>query len=388
MPSFVERSANVSKAVSDTLRGKTFDNGVLCSSEQALVYEAPLRDQIYAELHNWKVYILNDQEMEKLARVMVTPSFGINPRIVGKPPQFIAQQAGFSIPPDAPAMIAPLKGVGRDYPLSMEKLSPVLALYEVPDYNAGVDVCIQLLRFGGLGHTMSFHSTNQERIVETGLRVPVFRLVINSPATHGSVGLTTGLDPAMTLGCGAVGGNITSDNITPVHLINIKRVAFEVRDAASASPAPVAYPGRTRTAGAAPQAAQSLEDRIAKFLDNRLGGVTPKAPQASPPAPPPQNPHSHSATVQLGEHKIYPIHPPEPPKTSIIPTPAIYPVSTGNPHNKEKAEMIGPLDFVCEDDVRQAITAGKIIGIHSRTIITPSANDLAFNRNIFKKIEG
>ena len=131
-------------------------------------------------------------------------------------------------------LIAPLAGVGRDYPLSIEKLSPVLSWYVVQDWREGCERCKEILRYGGMGHTMSIHSRNEQIILEFGLKKPAFRIVVNTPTTHGSVGMTTGLDPAMTLGCGGWGGNITSDNISPKHLLNIKRLAYEITPAQSA----------------------------------------------------------------------------------------------------------------------------------------------------------
>jgi acetaldehyde dehydrogenase (acetylating) len=122
--------------------------------------------------------------------------------------------------------------VGRDYPLSIEKLCPVLSFYVVRDWREGCERCIQILRYGGMGHTMSIHSKNEDVILQFGLKKPAFRICVNTPTTHGSIGLTTGLDPAMTLGCGGWGGNITSDNISPRHLLNVKRLAYEVRPAA------------------------------------------------------------------------------------------------------------------------------------------------------------
>lgn len=385
VPSFIERSANVAKAVDDTLTGKTFDNGVLCSSEQAMVYETPIRDQVLAELKRWKAHFCSDAEMQALAAVMVTPTFSINPKIVGKSPAFIAQQAGFSVPAETSVLIAPLKGVGKEYPLSIEKLSPVLALYEVPDFNAGIEICNKLLRFGGMGHTMSFHSTNRDLIIQTGLRVPVFRLVINSPSTHGSVGLTTGLDPAMTLGCGAVGGNITSDNISPFHLINIKRVAFEIREAPKAAPSPVNYNSPSQPAANPPQ---SLNDRISRFVSQRFGAVAAPAATPKPAEMPARDEAVSEPSVRVGQHKIYPIRPPEV-KAAMISHP--HPSSIIHPHNNKPAnpgkDMIGPVDFVCEEDVRRAINANQVIGIHAKTIITPSARDLASNKDVLKRID-
>ena len=165
----------------------------------------------------------------------MTPQRLPNPALVGKSALFIAGKAGISAPPGTTVLIAPLTGVGRDYPLSIEKLCPVLSWYVVKDWREGCERCIQILRYGGMGHTMSIHSKNDDVILQFGLKKPAFRICVNTPTTHGSIGLTTGLDPAMTLGCGGWGGNITSDNISPKHLLNIKRLAYEVRPAQRAS---------------------------------------------------------------------------------------------------------------------------------------------------------
>ena len=159
------------------------------------------------------------------------------PALVGKPAAFIAEKVGMKVPSGTRALIAPLTGVGRDYPLSIEKLCPVLSWYVVKDWREGCERCIQILRYGGMGHTMSIHSKNDDVILQFGLKKPAFRICVNTPTTHGSIGLTTGLDPAMTLGCGGWGGNITSDNISPRHLLNIKRLAYELRPAVASVPA-------------------------------------------------------------------------------------------------------------------------------------------------------
>jgi acetaldehyde dehydrogenase (acetylating) len=182
----------------------------------------------------------------------------------------------------------------------------------------------------------------------------------------------------MTLGCGAVGGNITSDNISPLHLINIKRVAYEIRPAQQ-----INFSGEFRKQSGpsdnpAPAKAGTLEDKIAGFLNQRGFKTTPT------PVPPPPNPitpkpqEAEAPSVSFGQHKIYPI---QPPTTLVIPNPEI----NVNPHNN--SQIIGPVDFVCEDDVRKALLARKIIAIHKKTIITPAARDLAFNQNLFKKID-
>ena len=165
--------------------------------------------------------------------MLVTPQRLPNPALVGKSATFIAEKCGITVPADTRVLIAPLDGVGRDYPLSIEKLCPVLSFYVVRDWREGCERCKQILRYGGMGHTMSIHSQNDQVILEFGLKKPAFRIIVNSPTTHGSIGLTTGLDPAMTLGCGGYGGNITSDNISPRHLLNIKRLAYEMTPVAS-----------------------------------------------------------------------------------------------------------------------------------------------------------
>src|SRR5687767_355935 len=230
-PAYIERSADTAKAVRDIVTGKTFDNGVLCSSENSVVVDAPLVDEVKRQFAANGGYFMSPAESAAVARILVTAQRLPNPALVGRPATFIAQQAGISVPPQTRVLLAELAGVGRDYPLSIEKLCPVLSFYVVSDWREGCERCQQILRYGGMGHTMSIHSRNDEVILQFGLKKPAYRIVVNTPTTHGSIGLTTGLDPSMTLGCGGYGGNITSDNISPRHLLNIKRVAYEIRPA-------------------------------------------------------------------------------------------------------------------------------------------------------------
>src|SRR5499426_3357223 len=243
-PAFIERTANVRKAVHDVITGKTFDNGVLCSSENSVVVDEPIADEVKREFVAQGGYFMNKAESDAVARVLVTPQRLPNPALVGKSAVFIAGKCGVTVPPETRVLLAPLEGVGRDYPLSVEKLCPVLSYYVVKDWQEGCERCKQILRYGGMGHTMSIHSQNEQVILEFGLKKPAFRIVVNTPTTHGSIGLTTGLDPAMTLGCGGYGGNITSDNISPRHLLNIKRLAYEVTPAVNRFEGPEA--GSTR----------------------------------------------------------------------------------------------------------------------------------------------
>src|SRR5256712_727436 len=232
-PAYIERTANVKKAVRDIITGKTFDNGVLCSSENSVVIDEPIAEDVKREFQGQGGYFMNAAEMDGLARVLVTPQRLPNPALVGQTAIAIAEKCGIKVPPETRVLIAPLEGVGRNYPLSMEKLCPVLSFYVVSDWREGCERCKEILRYGGMGHTMSIHSQNEQVILEFGLKKPAFRIIVNSPTAHGSIGLTTGLDPSMTLGCGGYGGNITSDNISPRHLLNIKPVAYRIRSASS-----------------------------------------------------------------------------------------------------------------------------------------------------------
>lgn len=229
VPAYIERSADVPKAVRDVINGKTFDYGTLCSSEQSLICDEAIRDAVVEEVKKNGGYFLSEAEVDAVSKVVVTAQGLANPEIVGRAATFIAQKAGVTVPAETRVLLAPLKGVGRDFPLSIEKLSPVLAFYVVKDWHEGCERCIQLLRFGGVGHTLGIHSKDDTVIREFALKKPVFRIIANTQTSMGATGYTTGLAPSMSLGCGAYAGNITSDNITPLHLINIKRLAYERR---------------------------------------------------------------------------------------------------------------------------------------------------------------
>src|SRR6476620_11221725 len=289
-PAYIERTADLEKAVRDIITGKTFDNGLLCSSENSVVVDAPLAEEAKRLFAAYGAHFLSKTEQDALAKVLVTPQRLPNPALVGRPATFIAQQAGIQVAPGTRVLIAELAGVGRDYPLSIEKLCPVLSFYVVADWREGCERCKQILRYGGMGHTMSIHSRNEQVILEFGLKKPAFRIVVNTPTTLGSIGLTTGLDPSMTLGCGGWGGNITSDNISPRHLLNIKRLAYEITPLpVRREPSTVAggsaglpkAPAPPRVAGGIP--AEPLALRIDEFLASR--GYTPPSAAAPPPRP-------------------------------------------------------------------------------------------------------
>ncbi len=230
VPVFIEQTANVEDAVRKIVEGKCFDNGTICSSEQAVVVEHGIKDLALSEFARVGGYLLSLEEQELLARLVVING-GLNPEIVGKSALTIAQMAGLKVPSDTRVLLAALDGVGKGYPLSMEKLSPILAFYSVPTWQDGLQRCIELLNFGGLGHTAVIHSNNEKVIREFALQVPASRVLVNTPSSKGAVGAATGLPPSMTLGCGTWGHNITTDSITPFHLLNIKRMASHLNAA-------------------------------------------------------------------------------------------------------------------------------------------------------------
>jgi acetaldehyde dehydrogenase (acetylating) len=363
-PAYIERSADVVKAVRDIITGKTFDNGLLCSSENSVVVDAPLVEEVKRQFVAHGAYFLSPQEIEALGRVLVTPQRLPNPKLVGKPATYVAEQAGIRVPPDTRVLIGELAGVGRDYPLSIEKLCPVLSFYVVGDWREGCERCKQILRYGGMGHTMSIHSRNEDVILQFGLKKPAFRIVVNTPTTLGSIGLTTSLDPSMTLGCGGWGGNITSDNISPMHLVNVKRLAYETSPVPW-KPLPTGVGATERQQATLPRvaaapverglAADVLARRIDQFLASR--GYTP--PAASPAGAPPADMSERQPMAGA-------------PASPSMATPG------GADKRGEK-----PLDFVCEDDVRQALRQGRKIVIGERSIVTPAARDLGEQHKLF-----
>src|SRR5437660_903396 len=329
VPSYIEKTADVAKAVRDILAGKCFDNGTLCSSEQAIICDEAIKDSVVEELKKQGAHCCSPQEKAQLERTIQTPRRTLNTKIVGKSAIRIAEMAGFNVSPNTRALVAHADGVGPEYPISMEKLSPTLAFYVVKDWREGCAKCIEILNFGGLGHTLSVHTKDEEVIRQFGLRKPAFRICVNTPAALGAVGYTTNLFPSMTLGCGAAGGNITSDNISPLHLINLKRVAYGVRD-------PAAPPPKTATSGASapvPGARATIEQVVDQWLGRRPA-APPTVASSAPVAPP------------LSSYKEL-----EPPKPK--------------PEKKESR----PVGFVCEDDVRAAVVANSKIVVGKKTII-------------------
>ena len=226
VPVYVDRSADVQKAARDILYGVSFDWGTLCSTERSIVADQPALSRLKAALEEEGGVFLDEGQTRQL-RAYIAPGGKLNIEQVGKSPEVIAQAAGFAVPKGTRALIAPVSEVGKGEVLSMETLSPILSLYVEDGWQAGCERCKEILDHGGIGHTLGIHAGNERIIRAFAMEKPAMRIVVNSVCALGSVGFTTALFPAMTLGPGTMGGSITGDNISPMHLLNIKRVAFE-----------------------------------------------------------------------------------------------------------------------------------------------------------------
>ncbi len=264
VPALIDASADLEDAVAKVVAGKSFDYGTVCSSEQAIVAEESLRDRILASLKSQRAFVANDAQKAALGKLLILPNWTVNPQCVGQAPSKIAQMAGFEVPPQTSIICAEIGGVGKQHPLSAEKLSPVLSLHFVKDFGAAMDTCFALLKFGGLGHTVVIHARDEGRIRQFGLRMPAMRVLVNTSAPQGSTGITTNVFPAMTLGCGAAAGNATSDNIGPLNLINVKRLAYEVRRPEEA------FESATFAAAAAPAAGPVDRKTVAAAVERYL----------------------------------------------------------------------------------------------------------------------
>jgi acetaldehyde dehydrogenase (acetylating) len=432
VPVFVERTADIPLAVQNILTGKTFDNGTICASEQAVVADAPVAKAVRAAFAQQGGHFLSAAEADQLAKVVATPQRTLNPGIVGKSVEVIAKMAGLNVPPGTRCLMADVGGVGREYPLSMEKLSPILAFYVEDGVERGAARCFEILSYGGMGHTAGIHTRSRDIAKAYGMEMPASRVLVNTPTTHGAIGFSTALPPSMTLGCGSWGGNVTSDNISPLHLMDIKRVAFETRPVKSARPAQSTAQTSTQTssqtsapavASVAPQAGGkvSREDVAAivdRFLSNRnVGQPTPtfnptmRPTESSAPVQPMNEidpnwvqsksaaaPHAEAApTAQASgggsvgsvgngggnvnaNATVSPA--PKPVATPSASTGASAPPPPTTPQtNGHKA-----VDFVSEEDVRRAVQKGEKIYVNAKTIITPSARDIGEPAEIFAKV--
>jgi acetaldehyde dehydrogenase (acetylating) len=422
VPAMIERTANVRKAVADIFAGKTFDYGTICSSEQAIVAEEAVREQVLEECLRQSAYFLSEDEIRKVgALVFLGGAHVPNTQVVGRPATVIAEMAGVKVPGATRVLIAKLEGVGREFPLSAEKLSPILAFYSAANLGACIDVCVRLLHHGGLGHTAAIHSQSEAAVKQYGLAIPAFRIAVNTSAVHGSIGYSTNLFPAMTLGCGSPGGNITSDNIGPMHLMNIKRVAWESRAvehrtipaeqrlAVSAAPAapPRAVAAAAGSSGSSGIAVTTAPERetIARVVERVLAerGILRGAqraavpgPAAAPATPAPASPATTPEPAAIGasasalpSRASAPGMATGPAKSSGMQEEHLRPAPTGSQAVAQTkvaepaASAVAVAEFVSENEVREAMGRGEKIFIGPRTIVTPSARDLASDHDIF-----
>ena len=426
VPALIERTANIKKAVADIFAGKTFDYGTICSSEQAIVTEDAIRDKVLEECSNQGAHFLTEEEIRKVGDLVFRPGTGVpDPKIVGKHATVLAELAGIKVPPNTRVLIARLEGVGREFPLSAEKLSPILAFYSAANFPAATEICQKILRHGGAGHTASIHTQSESAARDYGQKVPASRVCVNTSAVHGSVGYSTNLFPAMTLGCGSAGGNITSDNIGPQHLMNLKRIAWESHAVehktipanqkmagsnAVAATAPAATTATT-TAAAPPEststkmpnenpeppANQVIPDRqtIAKIVERVFtergiarGSGASNAQQSRPTENQPTPAEVAAAAVA---ERFAPSS--KSPTTSANPPAPSLPIQQSfaaqskveeppSPSPKPQSPEIKIVDFVSENDIRVAMTKQQKIFIGPKTIVTPAARDLGDSHEV------
>jgi len=231
VPAYIEKTANIQKAVANIIASKTFDNGTICASEQSVIVEESMRDQVMEEFKRQGGYFMTPDETAKVAQKLFVRGHSMNAKMVGRSAQVIASGAGISVPPQTKVLLGEQQGVGEGYPLSYEKLTTVLGFYTVKDWHEACELCINLLHNGGVGHSLSIHTEDREMVMRFAEK-PVFRILVNTASSQGGTGVSTSLSPSFTLGCGTWGGSATSDNVTPMHLINIKRVAYGIKDCA------------------------------------------------------------------------------------------------------------------------------------------------------------
>jgi len=226
-PAYIHSSADVRHALECIARSKSFDNGTICASEQSIIVEKSMVQTVRSTAAELGFCFLESKQAQDLGKILFRANGSLNPEIVGRPAEELARKAGFSVPPGTRVLVAREEEAGPTHPYSMEKLCPVLAFYVEENEDAVLKKVVQVLQHEGAGHTFAIHARDPEVIRKFALRVPVSRLLVNTPAALGGIGATTNLFPALTLGCGSVGGSASSNNIGPMDLINIRRVAWD-----------------------------------------------------------------------------------------------------------------------------------------------------------------
>jgi hypothetical protein len=318
-----------------------------------VVADLAVEDEVREQFKAQGGHFLNKGEADAVAKILLTPQRTLNAGIVGKSAQFIADLAGITIPAGTRCLLADCDGVGRDHPWSIEKLSPTLAFFVEDGVEKGANRCQEILQFGGMGHTAGMHTGDRAAAIKYGQQMPAARVIINSPTTHGAIGFSTDLPPSMTLGCGSWGGNVTSDNISPIHLMDIKRVAFETKPVTGRAVSPQRNVMVDRT-GPVPKRAR--REDIAAIVDSFLSKKMAESPSADERDP------GGDAPIRTIVHEITP-------ENAV-----------------QKPVPVTAVDFVSEDDVRRAVASGVKIYISKKTIVTPSARDLGNEKEVFATI--
>ena len=225
-PAYIHPSADVKDALSKILRSKTFDYGTVCASEQSIMVERSMEQAVRTAASGMGFYFMNEAEAGKLAAILFRPGGAMNPDVVGKPAAHLAKLAGFPVPEGTKVLVGQALGVGPKHPYSCEKLCPVLGFYVLDNEEQVLERAMEVLHHEGAGHTFAIHTNDRGAVEKFAKRIPVSRFLVNVPAALGGIGAETGLFPALTLGCGAVGGSSSSNNIGPMDLVNIRRVAW------------------------------------------------------------------------------------------------------------------------------------------------------------------
>ncbi len=376
VPVLLDDSADIDAAVASIVDGKSFDFGTVCSSEQTVVVNKRHRDRVWSALKANGAHICDASQRQALGAKLFTPEFRIQADCVGQSPQRLGELAGFEVPDSARILALEIQGVGREHPLSAEKLSPVLSVYFVDSFDEAVDACVAILNFGGRGHTCVIYSQDDDRILAYGRRAPAFRVLVNTSAPQGSTGITTGVFPSMTLGCGAIAGNSTGDNIGPMHLLHVKRIARYIRSPQEAFVSEEAkrYFAAVDSGGDFSASTRSspgngdVATRVDRYLAQRSGGRA--VAQSST-----KTDDSAVATVVdrflAARNQAAPAPSPEVPQPELPPP----------------APVIRPVSFVCEGDMRKAMHSGAKIYIAKHTIVTPAARDLDIDGAILVQTE-
>ncbi len=263
VPVYVDRSADLEKAARYIVASKAFDYSTICATEQSIVADQPIAESLSDLMRHEGAYFMDPHQTKLIRNLLFHPDGSINTATVGKSAQYLADLAGFDVPRGTRILVARLQKTGRDEPLSREKLTTVLGWYEEEGWEAGCERCIQLIQFGGRGHSLIIHATDPDVIMAFGLEKPVFRIAVNTMGTLGPIGMTTGVMPSFTLGAGGLGGSITGDNITARHLFNVKRLAYEL----SAPPAEAMVPGKPESGPSVDEIEQTVQQVVAEILN-------------------------------------------------------------------------------------------------------------------------